>query len=145
MHPSMRAIVIYESLTGNTKRAAELMAAELNQAGVVTTASPITRIDYQALAEADIVIVGTWTDGILVVGQRPGRAGRIRQLPTMLGKRCVVFCTYAIDPGKTLHKLTAILQERGADVIGGVAIKRQRLEQGVHDLVERLLDEVPAA
>ncbi|MDQ1394959.1 MAG: flavodoxin [Acidimicrobiaceae bacterium] len=141
----MRAIVIYESLTGNTKRAAGLIAAELTAGGMATTACPITRIDYQALADADLVIVGTWTDGMLVVGQRPGRAGRIRQLPVIDGKRCVVFCTYAIDPGKTLHKLTAILQERGADVLGGLAIRRQRLEEGVHQLVARVLDEVPAS
>ena len=79
----MSAVVIYESLTGNTRRAAGIMGAELERAGVPTTVCPITRINYQALADADLVIVGTWTDGIFVVGQRPGRAARIRKLPVI--------------------------------------------------------------
>ena len=140
----MRAIVIYESLTGNTKRAAGLIGAGLRKAGVPAPVCPITRIDYQALADADLVVFGTWTDGIFIVGQRPGRAGRIRKLPVMRGKRCVVYCTYAIDPGKTLDKLTAILEERGADVLGGMAIRRTNIEGGVREFVERLLDVVAA-
>ena len=69
----MRAIVIYESLTGNTRRAGHYIAAELTQAGVEATACPITEVNLQALSEADLVVVGSWTDGIFVVGQRPGR------------------------------------------------------------------------
>ena len=138
----MRAVVIYESLTGNTRKTAGFIGRELVRAGVPATVCPITGIDYQALADADLVIVGTWTDGILVVGQRPGRAGRIRKLPVMRGKRCAVYCTYAIDPGKTLDKLTALLEERGADVIGGMAIRRTRLEEGAKDFVGRVVDVV---
>src|SRR5690349_19298596 len=110
----MKAAVLYESLTGNTKRAAELIGAELERAGVATTGSNVTKIDYQALAEADLVVVGAWTDGIIFFGQRPGRAARLRGLPVLYGKRCAVFCTYAVDPGKTLQKMTTILEGRGA-------------------------------
>ena len=140
----VRAVVIYESLTGNTKKAAEVIGRELTKRGVPTPVCPITRVDYQALAEADLVIVGTWTDGIFVVGQRPGRAGRLRKLPVMRGKRCVVYITYAIDFGKTLDKLTAILEERGAEVLGGMAIRRTNLESGAKELVDRVLDVVAA-
>ena len=140
----MRAVVIYESLTGNTEKAAMIIAAEMSKAGVPTSASPITRIDYQALADADLVIVGTWTDGIIFFGQRPGRAGRIRKLPVIRGKRCAAYITYAVDPGKTLAKLTGILEERGADVLGAMAIKRNHLEEGAKDFVARVLDVVSA-
>src|SRR5256714_15068649 len=101
----MKAVVIYESLTGNTRRAAELIGKELTRSGVTAAVCPITRIDYQALAEADLVVIGTWTDGMILIGQRPGRAGRIPALPGLPGKRCAVYCTYAVDPGKTLQKL----------------------------------------
>src|SRR6516225_9137894 len=100
----MDAVIIYESLTGNTEKASKLIAGQLRAAGVPTTVCRITNIDYQALADADLVIVGTWVDGIFVVGQRPGRGERIRRLPVLDRKRCLVFCTYALNPGRTLDK-----------------------------------------
>ncbi len=138
----MNAVVIYESLTGNTRRAAELIAVALGAAGVAASVCPATRVDYEALSTADVVIVGSWTDGVFVVGQRPGRASRLRALPIMDRKRCVVYCTYALNPGKTLAKLSRIMEERGADVLGGMAIRRNDLEGGARDFVERLLDAV---
>jgi flavodoxin len=140
----VNAIVIYESLTGNTKKAAQLMGKQLTRAGVSATVSNITSVDYQALADADLVIVGTWTDGVVFFGQRPGRAGRIRNMPTLVGKKAFVFCTYAVDQGKTLNKLSALVQARGAQVLGGMAIRRTSIDQGVSDFVGRLLDAVAA-
>ncbi|MGI9612128.1 MAG: flavodoxin family protein [Acidimicrobiales bacterium] len=142
----MRAIVIYESLTGNTRDAGQLIAAELNASGIETDHSPITEINLQALSEADLVIVGSWTDGLFFFGQRPARAGRLATMPVIDGKKAAVFCTYAIDSGKTLSKLADIVGRRGGDVIGGVAIKRNDLEAGAVDFVDRLLGaiETPA-
>jgi flavorubredoxin len=140
----MNAMVIYESLTGNTKRAAQLIARELTGTGVTTVACPITQPDHQLLARADLVIVGSWTDGVFVVGQRPGRAARLRRLPVLDHKRCVVFCTYAINPGRTLTKMTEIMEERGATVLGGMAIRRNDIAGGVREFVDRLREAVPA-
>ena len=135
----MRAIVIYESLTGNTREAGELIAAELNGSGIETDHSPITQINLQALSEADLVIVGSWTDGLFFFGQRPARAGRLATLPVIDGKRAAVYCTYAIDSGRTLTKLADIVARRGGDVIGGVAIRRNDLQAGAADFVDRLV------
>ena len=135
----MAAVVIYESLTGNTARAARMMAEELSASGLSTRAYPITGIDYQALADADLVIVGSWVDGLIVVGQRPGRLGRIRSMPALAGKRAVVYLTYAIDPGKALQKMADAVSARGAEVMGGQLIRRDKLDEGVADFVDRVL------
>lgn len=135
----MKAIVIYESLTGNTRRAGRLIAAELSQAGIETVACPITEVQLQALSEADLVIVGSWTDGLFIAGQRPGRIGRLVKLPVIDNKKAAVYCTYAFNPGKTLEKLSGIVSRRGGDVIGGFGIKRSDLEGGATEFVERLL------
>ncbi len=136
----MPAIVIYESLTGNTRRASEGLARGLSARGLPTVACPITRVDYQALSAADLVVVGGWVDGLFVVGQRPGRAGRFAKMPALAGKRAVVFLTYALDPGKALQKLSDAVAGRGAEVLGGVTIRRDRLAEGVDDLVDRILE-----
>lgn len=140
----MNAIVVYESLTGNTKKAAGFIVDELIAGGVTATACPTTAIDYQALATADLVIVGSWTDGLFLFGQKPASAGRLSQLPFLTGKQAAVFCTYALETGKTLEKLEAIISGRGADVIGGMAIRRNRLQEGSAEFVSRLLGVVAA-
>lgn len=136
----MRAVVIYESLTGNTRRAAEVIGDELVRSGIETAVCQITDIDYQALSSAELVVVGSWVDGLFVVGQRPGRAGRMGSLlPAMAGKRAAVYCTFALNPGRTLQKLTALVEAKGAEVVGGMAIRRDDLEAGARDLVDRLV------
>jgi flavodoxin len=140
----MRAVVIYESLTGNTARAAELVGQRLVAEGVGATVCPTTKVDFQAVADADLVIVGSWTDGLFFFAQKPARSGRLSQLPLLTGKKCAVFCTYALDPGKTLDKLTDLMAERGADVIGGMTIRRNDLEDGSREFVDRVLGVVAA-
>ena len=140
----MKAVVLYESLTGNTRKAAGIIGAQLEKRGVEATVASITAIPYQALAEADLVVVGTWTDGLVLFGQRPGRAGRLKKLPYISGKRCAVFVTYAIDAGNVLDKLVALMEDRGAEVLGGLAIRRDDLAGGSTDFVERVLEVVKA-
>lgn len=135
----MEAVVIYESLTGNTAKAGRAIAAGLTAAGMPTRAFPITQIDYQALSRADLVVVGSWVDGLIFVGQRPGRMARITGMPALAGKKAVVYLTYAIDPGKALEKLSAAVEGRGAEVLGGCTIRRDKLTSGVEDLVDRIL------
>ena len=135
----MQAVVIYESLTGNTAKAGQAIAAGLTSRGLPTRAFPVTAIDYQALADADLVVVGSWVDGLIFVGQRPGRVGRITSMPALAGKRAVVYLTYAIDAGKALSKMCTAVESLGAEVLGGQTIRRDKLEEGVEDLIERVL------
>jgi hypothetical protein len=141
----VKALVIWESLTGTTKKAAGLVAAGLRAGGLETTVSPASRVNLAALSAADLVVVGSWTDGIVVVGQKPGRSGRLRSLPFLTGKRSFVFCTYAVDAGHAVDKLSAIVTERGAEVLGGRAVHRFHLERDCDALVPQVLDTVPAS
>lgn len=141
----MDAVVIFESLTGNTAKAGKAIAARLTANGVPAVACPITQIDYSALSRAELVVVGSWVDGFIVVGQRPGRAGRIAKMPALAGKRAAVYLTYAIDPGKALQKMSDAVADLGADVLGGTTIRRDKLDDGVQDFVDRLLASVTPA
>lgn len=134
----MNAIVIFESLTGKTRSAAELIGSELANAGVVTTVCNITDLDHRELALADIVVVGSWVDGLILFGQRPGRAGRLRDLPALDGKLSAVFCTYAVNPGKTIDKMKAILTDHGTRVIASATIKRTQLEEGARSFANEI-------
>jgi flavorubredoxin len=140
----MRAVVIYESMTGNTARAARLIADEVAAQGVETSLYNITDIGLKDLAEADIVFIGTWVDGLVLFGQRPGRAGRIKAMPVIDGKRVAAFMTYALNAGKALERFKTVLEERGATVVSATLLRRDRLDRGIDAFVSSSLDTVPA-
>lgn len=135
----MQALVIHESLTGNTRAAATRIVDELQSLGWQASACSSRQVDLAALQQADVVIVGTWVDGLLVIGQRPGGAGKLHQLPLLGNKPTYVFVTYAIDAGKTLDKLSALVTERHGDVRGGMAIKRNDLAEGCSEFADRIV------
>ena len=56
------------------------------------------------------MLVGTWVHGLFVVGQAPWGVSTISNLPTMRGKQAAVFCTFALNPGNSLDKLTGAVR-----------------------------------
>lgn len=136
----MKAAVLVESLTGNTWKAAELIADDLQQEGwTITGLDKLRSPDLAAIQEADMVLVGTWVHGLFVVGQAPWALATISNLPAMRGKQAAVFCTFALNPGKSLDKLTGAVQATGADVVGGLALSRSKLEQHSEVFASRLV------
>lgn len=141
----MNVVVLYESMTGNTRRAAELIGGAVAATGATVSVHPVTSPDLHELSIADLVFVGTWVDGLVVFGQRPGRATRLWKLPVLDHKPVAVFCTYAINAGKALDKTARILESKGARVVGRRLFRRDRLDDGVREFVQEALASVPAA
>jgi hypothetical protein len=131
----MRVVVVYESRTGNTKRAAGEVALAAQAAGAEAVIYPVDAVDYKRLAEADLVFVGSWTDGIFVAGQRHGGAGKIEKLPVLDRKPVAAFLTYALHSGKAIRKLAGHLEYKGADVVATATFRRDRIPQGVEEFV----------
>ena len=141
----MKVVVLFESMTGNTKRVAELIGGALAAAGDEVVVRNVTDFDFHELAVADVVFVGTWVDGLVLFGQRPGRASRLRKLPVLDRKPVAIFCTYAINAGKALDKTAAILEAKGAVVPARRQFRRDRLEQGVAEFVDEVRAKVSSA
>jgi hypothetical protein len=140
----MKAAILVESLTGNTWKAGEKIASLLQQEGwSITGVNRVRQPNFAAIQDADFVLVGTWTHGLFVVGQAPWGLGAIGKVPMMRGKKSAVFCTFALNPGRTLDKLTSAVLGRGADVLGGVALNRAKLDEHSEVFVERLLANLP--
>jgi flavodoxin len=136
----MKAALLVESLTGNTWKAAELIADKLQQERwSITGLSRVGKPDLGSVQRADMVLVGTWTHGLFVVGQTPFALGNIANLPTMRGKTAACFLTFALNAGSSIDKLSNAVGQTGADVVGGLEIKRNYLEQHTDLFVERLL------
>lgn len=142
----MKAALLVESLTGNTWKAAERIAAGLQQEGwSIAGLNKVRQPDLAAIQAADIVLVGTWVHGLFVVGQTPWALSRIANLPTMRGKRAAAFCTFALNPGPSVERLTDAVADTGANVIGGLALSRSKLDQHSELFVERLVSALQPA
>jgi len=142
----VKAALLVESLTGNTWAAAEKVAGLLQEEHwTITGLSKVRQPDYESIHEADFVIAGTWVHGAFFFGQAPWAVNSIANLPAMRGKRAAAFCTFALDPGSSLDKLTSALGDTGAYVLGGLAMHRRHLDQHSEEFVNRLLDAVDAS
>ena len=123
------AIVLVESLTGNTWKAGEMIAANLQQEGWgVTSVCSVRQPELSALAAADLVLVGSWTDGLFVVGQRPGGAGHLWALPVFAGKRAAN--VYGTSAGRL-----AAVNHRDHDALLGAVFAHYRLNRP-HEAVD---------
>ncbi len=140
----MKAAILFQSLTGNTRKAGELIAANLQQEGWgITTVTPMKELEMAHIQAADVVIVGTWVHGLFVVAQAPFGIGAIGHLPALRGKLAATYCTFALNPGKTLDRLDGAVSALGADVIGGLALHRSRLEEHSEEFAARLVANIP--
>lgn len=136
----MKAALLVESLTGNTWKAAEEIGTKLSQERwSITGLSKVGAPDLASIEAADIVLVGTWTHGFFVVGQQPWALSKIANLPTMRGKKAACFLTFALNAGKSIDKLATAVGQTGAEVVGGLEIKRNYIDQHTDLFVERLL------
>jgi flavodoxin len=135
----MEIAVVYASRSGNTRRAAELIGAAFEDRGHAVSVRSVDDLDFKILADADVVVVGTWVAGHFVIGQKPGDARRLARVPKLTGKPVGIFMTYAINPGPALSRFEKLLVDQGADVVGGYAWKRSSLPVGVEDFVDGIL------
>ncbi len=122
-----RALVCYASEGGRTARVAQSVAEELTDKGLSVRVLPIQRVGPEELAAADIVVVGTWVEGLVVAKVGPARAMRswLDALPPRLGGVPVaVFCTYEVHPRSTLATMATVLEQRGAQVVATSALRR---------------------
>ena len=54
-------------------------------------------------------------------------------------KTAVVFCTYALRTGNTLPKLQGLVERKGGIVHGGLAIRRDKIEDKGDKTVDKAL------
>ena len=134
----MKAVIIFNSLTGTTEKAAHRIASVLQALRVEATPVPIAEADEPTVADVDLVIVGTWTDGIVVMRQKPaGKRKLPGACPRWPARRRSSTAPTPSTRGTPWSELVAEVQARGADVIGGFALARH--EPGdVAEFIDRL-------
>jgi flavodoxin len=116
----MNIAIVYDSQTGTTAKAAEVMGNMLAQQGHHCQVLSCTEADPSAVSKADLICIGGWVKGLFVILQHP--TAKLMQfvdrMGDLTGKRVVVFCTYKLAAGSTLQQMARALEAKGAQVIG---------------------------
>lgn len=116
----MNIAIVYESSTGTTAQAAEAMGKAFAAQGHQCQVQSVAKADPAQVAQADLICIGAWVKGMLVIGQHPsgGSLLFINRLGNLAGKKVAVFCTYKIAAGSTLSQMAKALEAKGATPVG---------------------------
>jgi flavodoxin len=110
-----RVLVCHESVGGTTAATATAIAGQLAAVGARVSTLPIAEVGARELAAADVVIVGTWVDGLVVARVHPAKAMRkwLEAMPRLGSRPVGIFCTYGVDPKSTLSEMRSAIESKG--------------------------------
>lgn len=112
----MNITLICFSQTGATRRVAQAMAEAFRQAGHTTRAISLKKATPQDALTGDLLGVGA----PCFSSQAPTPIKAFLQtLPPLENRRAFVFATSGGAPGRVLYDLARLLQDKGAEVVGG--------------------------
>ncbi len=119
-----KALVLFFTKTGHTRRAAEEVAAGLESAGISTTVKGFAETDPDEIKGFNLLAVGSPTHA-----GKPARKvrGFMKSLPkkSLKGKRVAAFTSYGGMRGQhTIKVFKKLLKKKGArSIVPGVAVK----------------------
>lgn len=137
----MKALVIYESQYGHTRKAAEAIAEAVTKQGGEAVVKYTLQVKPADVQNADAVFIGTWVHGLILFGVRPaGVKDWLPNLPPLTGKPVGVYCTYQFNPRGALRSLGIMLAERGAVIKGERAFHNSKPGEGADVFVKGVLE-----
>lgn len=115
------AAIVYRSRTGTTRRFAEEIGGHLRSRGIQVVVASVGDADPRELATVDFVLLGCWTNGLMVLLQHPDQPwiDFVREIPDLQRPRVGLFATYKLLTGSMFGKMRAEL----ADVAGPIRLE----------------------
>ena len=116
----MNIAIVYDSSTGTTASAAKAMGKKMEELGHQCQVQSVTEADPADVSAADLICIGSWVKGLFIIMQHPTEETMqfIERLDDLSGKNVVVFCTYKLAVGSSMHKMAEALEKKGAKVVG---------------------------
>jgi flavodoxin len=102
-----KALIIYHSKTGTTKKLGVEIAELCNQNGLEAKVISIEEFTKKDLDKADNLFLGCWTQGHLIFNQHPAKewVEFAKELPVIFNKKIVLFTTYKVATGSMFRKM----------------------------------------
>jgi flavodoxin len=111
-----KAIVVYRSHSGVTRRYGEEIGTWLTAHDVASQVLSVGEADPATVTDADYVFLGCWTSGLFVIRQHPDEPwlAFVRDMPDLPARkpkrpRVALFTTYKLATGSQFTKMRAAL------------------------------------
>ncbi len=136
----VNVLVAYDTRSGNTKKAAELLVSDLSDDSYNTEILPVAKIRLKDVVASDLIVLGTWVEGMVLANVKPAKSTLkwIKSIETFGNKPIICFLSYGVNPKKSLDKLVNELSTRHGTVIYKTAIKSSKAK----DKLPAIKDEV---
>jgi flavodoxin len=102
-----KALIIYNSKTGTTKKFGEEIGNYLNSIKIESNVKSIFEYNEKDVKDADYILLGCWTSGLMLFLQHPQREWIefAKKLPDLKGKKIGLFTTYKLRTGSMFGKM----------------------------------------
>ncbi len=108
------ACIVYHSKTGITKKFAEDIALFISGLNHETHVFSIDNVDFSALQNADYLLLGCWTSGLMLFLQHPDKQWvDFAKKVDVSGKKLGLFTTYKLATGSMFRKMSKRLNING--------------------------------
>jgi flavodoxin len=109
-----KAVIIYNSKTGTTKKYAEEIGAYLKLKELEVNILSIQEYSADILNNVDYLLLGCWTSGLMLFLQHPEKAWNdfATKLPNSIKSKTALFTTYKMLTGSMFNKMRKQLNSR---------------------------------
>jgi flavodoxin len=136
-----KAIVVYRSHSGVTRRYGEEIAEFLEGQGVAAQVVSVGECDMSSLGGADFVFLGCWTSGLFVIRQHPDEPwlAFVREMPALARPKIALFTTYKLRTGSQFPRMRAALAGKTSDPQLELKSRDGRLSLRDKEVLERFV------
>lgn len=139
----MKATIVYHSKKGKTASYARNIALYLWQQGVDVRLSSIGDCKEEWFADTDLWVLGCWTSGYILFGQKPSRLWRgfVQEHRDTIGRHHIIlFATYLFHPGSMFYSMQKSLGLGKKEHLSHIASRNGRLQEADRRVLKHALD-----
>ncbi len=136
-----KAAILYESRLGTTKRFAENISEYLKSKKISASVSAIDFYNDSEIHDSDVVFLGCWTNGLMLMFQHPTKKWKqsLNETNGFSDKKVVLFTTYNILTGSMFRKMEQALQHKNVAVIGRIKSRKGLLDDQLKQELDALI------
>jgi len=137
----MKACIIYNSHSGTTRAFARAISEFLAELGVENRVGSIDSYDRDYLQEANLVLLGCWTSGLMIIAQHPDRSWQYfaRSMASVRGKRVALFTTYMLATGSMFRQMEKRLAGKIDTPVAHIRSKGRELTEEHREILRELI------
>ena len=138
-----KAVIFYQSKTGTTKNYAHEIEAYLQNRQIQAACYPVSEYHSGLLENADLLLLGCWTKGLMVLFQKPDALWNhfARRLTVPASSKVALFATYKIRTGSMFRNMAKQVQKTGHSLFPRLKSRDGKLTGQDRAVLNRLIQD----